>query len=65
MDDEKAEDSSQSLTIDQQQYFSIVLDDIDAAMSKPAILAAYAREAAHQIQKRLTATLPGFFPLEP
>lgn len=59
MDDEKAEDSSQSLTIDQQQYFSIVLDDIDAAMSKPAILAAYAREAAHQIQKKIDGYLAG------
>ena len=59
MDDEEAEDSSQSLTIDQQQYFSIVLDDIDAAMSKPAILAAYAREAAHQIQKKIDGYLAG------
>lgn len=59
MTDKKAEDSSQSLTINQQQYFSIVLDDIDAAMSKPAILAAYAREAAHQIQKKIDGYLAG------
>lgn len=50
MSDEAVADSSQTLSIDQQKYFSIVIDDVDAAMTKPAIMAAYAREAAHQMQ---------------
>ena len=56
MSDEEASDSSQTMDIDQQSYFSIVLSDIDAAMSKPAVLGAYAREAAFQMAN----TIDGF-----
>lgn len=59
MDDEAVADDSQTLTIDQQKYFSIVIDDIDRAMSKPAIMAAYAREAAHQLQTTMDSYLAG------
>ena len=59
MVDQNAADSSQSMTIDQKKYFSIVLDDIDAAMAKPAILGAYAKEASFQIQKTIDSYLAG------
>lgn len=57
MSDQEAADSSQTMNIDQQKFFSIVLDDIDAAMSKPAIMAAYAREASHQMQATIDTFL--------
>ena len=59
MDDEAVTDSSQTMSIDQQKYFSIVMDDIDAAMSKPAIMAAYAREAAFQLRDTVDQHLAG------
>ena len=49
MSDEEVADDSQTLNISSQSYFSIVIDDIDAAMAKPAIMAAYAREASYQM----------------
>lgn len=49
MTEEAVTDSSQSLSIDQQKYYNIVLDDIDAVMSKPDVMAAYAREAVYQL----------------
>ena len=57
--EEEASDASQSMVIDQQKYFNIVLDDIDAAMAKPEILAAYAREAAYQMRDTIDAYLGG------
>lgn len=57
MADEAVSDSSQSMSIDQQKFFSIVIDDVDAAMSKPAIMAAYAREAAHQMRATIDTFL--------
>ncbi len=59
MDDEAVSDSSQTLSIDQQKYFSIVMDDVDAAMSKPRVMAAYAREASHQMQATIDSYLAG------
>lgn len=56
MDDENASDSSQTMNISEQKFFSIVLDDIDSAMSKPAVMAAYAREASNQ----MAATVDSF-----
>lgn len=50
MDEEEASDDSQTLQIDQQKYFNIVIDDIDLAMARPDILAAYAIEAAYQLR---------------
>lgn len=59
MDDEAVTDDSQTMSIDQQKYFSIVIDDVDAAMSKPDIMGAYAREAAHQMQATIDSYLAG------
>lgn len=59
MGDEEAADTSQTMNIDQQKFFSIVLDDVDAAMAKPAVMAAYAREAAFQMQATIDAFLSG------
>lgn len=59
MSDEEVADSSQTMNIDQQSYFSLVLDDVDAAMSKPDILGAYTREAAFQMQKTIDTYLVG------
>lgn len=52
-----AADASISMTIDKQRYFSIILDDIDAAMAKPAVLAAYVKEAAFQLQNDIDKDL--------
>ena len=59
MAEEQAADASQTMTINQQKYFNIVLDDIDAAMAKPPILAAYSREAAYQLQATIDEYLGG------
>ncbi|SIP92943.1 P22 coat protein-gene protein 5 [Alkalispirochaeta americana] len=59
MDEEEVDDASQTMTIDQQKYFNVVIDDIDAAMAKPAIMAAYAREAAFQLQATIDDYLGG------
>jgi len=57
MTDQEVEDASLSMAIDQQKYFSLVIDDIDSAMAKPNVLAAYAREAAFQLQKTIDGYL--------
>jgi hypothetical protein len=54
---QNAADTSVDLIIDQQRAFSITIDDIDAAQAKPAILAAYGREATFQLQKDVDAYL--------
>lgn len=42
-------DSSQTLNIDQQKYFAVRLDDVDAIQSRPELMAPYATEAANQL----------------
>ena len=42
-------DDSQTLLIDQEKYFAISVDDLDALQSKPNSLAAYAVDAAYQL----------------
>ena len=59
MDEEAVTDSSQSLSIDQQKYFNIVIDDVDAAMAKPNIMAAYAKEAVYQLNDTVDSYLAG------
>ena len=59
MTDEEAADTSQTLNVDQQKYFSIVIDDVDRAMAKPAVMAAYAREASFQMQNTVDSYLAG------
>jgi hypothetical protein len=54
---QNAADTSVDLLIDQQRAFSITIDDIDKAQAKPAILAAYAKEATFQLQKDVDAYL--------
>lgn len=50
-------DDSVSMQIDQQKYFSIICDDVDAAMAKPAIMAAYMTEATFQLRKDIDSYL--------
>ena len=50
MAEEAVTDASQSMSIDQQKFFNLVIDDIDAAMAKPQIMAAYANEAAYALR---------------
>lgn len=52
-------DASVSLTIDQQRYFSILCDDIDAAMAQPPIMASYMMEATYQLRKDIDSYLAG------
>ena len=52
-----ATDTSIDLTIDKQNYFSILLDDIDKAMAKPEILGAYVKEGSYQLVKNIDADL--------
>lgn len=59
MDEEAVTDASQTLTIDQQKYFNLVIDDIDKAMSRPEIMAAYSREATFELQKTMDSYLAG------
>jgi hypothetical protein len=59
MDDDEASDAGASMAVDQQSYFSIVLDDVDAAMAKPAVMAAYASEATFRLQNTIDGYLGG------
>lgn len=57
LEGQDAEDSSVSLLINKQRAFEVRLDDVDAIMAKPAVLAAYAKEAAYQLQLDIDADL--------
>lgn len=59
MDEEEVSDTSQTLNIDQQKYFNLVIDDVDAAMAKPDVMAAYAREAVYQMRDTVDNYLAG------
>jgi hypothetical protein len=59
MDDVNVSDASQTMSIDQQSYFSLVIDDVDKAMSLPNVVAAYAKEAAYQMRDTIDQYLAG------
>ena len=56
-------DASQDMPINQQKYFAIAIDDIDAIQARPDMLAAYARDAVYQLEdtidQHLVTTLAG------
>lgn len=54
---DNAGDTSIDLVIDKQNYFSILLDDIDKVLAKPEILGAYVKDAAYQLQKAIDGDL--------
>jgi hypothetical protein len=57
MSDDTVSDSSATMSIDQQKYFSIVIDDVDAKQARPDIVGAYGREAAYQLRKTIDTYL--------
>lgn len=59
MDEEAVTDSSATMSIDQQNYFNLVIDDVDNAMKRPDIMAAYAREAVYQMNDTVDGYLGG------
>jgi hypothetical protein len=54
---DNAADSAKTLTLDKQNYFSILLDDIDKVLAKPEVLGAYVKEGAYQLMKTVDADL--------
>ena len=54
-----ATDASTTLTIDQQRYFAIQLDDLDQAQARPDIMAGYASEAVYSLQDDIDGFLAG------
>jgi hypothetical protein len=60
---EEPSDSSNTLSVDQDKYFAIAMDDADEIESNPQVLAAYAEEAAYQlddtIDQFLVSTIVG------
>ena len=59
MTEEAVTDSGQTLIIDQQKYYNIVIDDVDAAMARPNVMAAYANEAVYQMGETIDSYLAG------
>jgi hypothetical protein len=44
------DETGQDLAIDQQKYYAVKIDDIDKVQARPDLLAAYANDAAYQLQ---------------
>jgi len=59
IDYELASDTKQSLLIDQQQYFAVSVDDIDAVQSNANILGGLAADGAFQLAKTMDTFLAG------
>ena len=58
---ERMTDAAEVLTIDQQKYFNIAVDDIDATQSKPALLSYFAEQAADGMAVEVDNFLRGVF----
>ena len=56
---ENVADASQTLSIDQQKYFAIRMDDVDRIQARPAIMGSYASEAAFQLADTMDTYLAG------
>ncbi len=56
---QEATDDSTTLTVDQQTYFALQLDDLDQVQARPDILAGYANEAVYSLQNDIDTYLAG------
>lgn len=54
-------DASQFLDIDQQKYFAINIDDIDAAQANVPLMVAYAQQAAYKIADTVDLSIAGLY----
>jgi len=53
------DETGQDLSIDQQKYYAVKIDDIDGVQARPDLLAAYANDAAYQMQDTIDTFLAG------